>query len=72
MLTPNRSAERDPKILDFLQENFAVKQLIDFTSAKVDGKVVEGTGSIVFDHIHLNSLRLFIASHPSWTFQRNL
>ena len=42
----------DPKILDFLQENFAVKQLIDFTSAKVDGKIVEGTGSIVFDHIH--------------------
>ena len=52
MLTPNRSAERDPKILDFLQENFAVKQLIDFTSAKDDGKIVEGTGSIVFDHIH--------------------
>ena len=51
MLTPNRSAERDPKILYFLQENFAVKELIDFTSAKVDGKIVEGTGSIV-DHIH--------------------
>ena len=52
MLTPNRSAERDPKILDFLQENFAVKELVDFTSAKDDGKIVEGTGSIVFDHIH--------------------
>ena len=52
MLTPNRSAERDPKIIDFLQENFAVKQLIDFTPAKADGKIVEGTGSIVFDHLH--------------------
>jgi len=52
MLTPNRSAERDPKILDFLQESFEVKQLVDFTSAKEKGKVVEGTGSIVFDHIH--------------------
>ena len=52
MLAPNRSAERDPKIIDFLQENFAVKQLIDFTPAKDDGKIVEGTGSIVFDHLH--------------------
>ena len=43
MLTPNAVQNATLKILDFLQENFAVKQLIDFTSAKVDGKVVEGT-----------------------------
>ena len=52
MLTPNRRAERDPKIIDFLEKNFTVKQLVDFSSAEENGKIVEGTGSIVFDHVH--------------------
>ena len=52
MLTENRRLERDPKIIDYLQANFDVHQIKDFTKRELHGEILEGTGSMVFDHLH--------------------
>jgi hypothetical protein len=50
MLTSNRRAERNPLITDFLKNNFKVKEIINLTHFENENKILEGTGSIVFDH----------------------
>ena len=52
MLTENRRAERDPEIIAYLESKLAIQQIKDFTAAEDENVIVEGTGSIVFDHIH--------------------
>jgi hypothetical protein len=52
MLTQNRKIEMRPEIVDEIGEKFHVEQLIDLSSAAQKGKILEGTGSIVFDHIN--------------------
>ena len=52
MLTENRRAERDPEIIAYLESKLAIQQIKDFTAAEDVNAIVEGTGSIVFDHIH--------------------
>ena len=42
----------DPKIIDYLQANFDVHQIKDFTKRELHGEILEGTGSMVFDHLH--------------------
>lgn len=50
MCAPNRRAERRQELLDALQENFYVSEVIDFSRYENEGRYLEGTGSIVFDH----------------------
>lgn len=50
MAAPNRRLERTPKILDFLSQKFHLTKKIDLTPFEEEGKFLEGTGSIVFDH----------------------
>ncbi len=50
MLTPNRRAERNPLIIDYLKNNFEVSEIIDLSANENENKIIEGTGSIVFDH----------------------
>jgi hypothetical protein len=52
MFAPNRRAERRPDIIQKLKEHFYVKEIIDLSSHEQEGKFLEGTGSIVFDHIN--------------------
>lgn len=52
MLTKNRRIERRPEIVDELSNDFLVNEIIDLTSEEQNGKILEGTGSIVFDHIN--------------------
>ena len=52
MLTENRRAERDPEIIAYLESKLAIQQIKDFTASEDENVIVEGTGSIVFDHIH--------------------
>lgn len=52
MLTKNRRLERDPKIIDYLQAKFDIHQIKDFSKRELHGEVLEGTGSMVFDHLH--------------------
>ncbi|MGB1448253.1 MAG: citrulline utilization hydrolase CtlX [Flavobacteriaceae bacterium] len=50
MLTKNRQKEREEHIITALKHRFDVKKVIDFTPEEAKGRIVEGTGSIIFDH----------------------
>ncbi len=52
MFTPNRRAEVRKEILDTLKNNFNVTEIKDYTSHAQQNQFLEGTGSIIFDHIH--------------------
>ena len=52
MLAHNRRHERREDILAFFKNNFSIKRLLDLTQYEKDNLFLEGTGSIVFDHIH--------------------
>ena len=50
MFAENRREERREDILDILEENgFVINEIMDYTSAEVDGFYLEGTGSLVLD-----------------------
>ncbi len=50
MCTPNRRAERRPEIIEELKKRFTIKNTIDLSGYEKEGRFLEGTGSIVFDH----------------------
>lgn len=52
MLAENRRSERNYSILDTIKTSFQIKQVIDLTSEEDQGRILEGTGSIVFDHVN--------------------
>jgi hypothetical protein len=52
MKTPNRSAERRPEIIDEIKEYFEVRDVHDWSHFEEQGLALEGTGSIIFDHVH--------------------
>ncbi len=51
MAAPNRRLERRADILEMLARDFEVHRTVDLSSDESDGKFLEGTGSIVFDHL---------------------
>ncbi len=50
MFAPSRRTEKREDILNFLNEKFMVKDVQDWSEYEVEGKFLEGTGSMVFDH----------------------
>ena len=50
MFAPNRRAEKRDDILKFLNEQFFIKDVQDWSEYEVEGKFLEGTGSMIFDH----------------------
>ena len=52
MCTPNRRSERRMDIIDHLKENFSIGRVIDLSHEEDENRFLEGTGSIIFDHIH--------------------
>jgi len=52
MKTPNRSAERRPEIIKEISEYFEVRDVHDWSEYEKQGVALEGTGSIIFDHVH--------------------
>ena len=50
MYAPNRRPEKRDDILKMLAERFVVKDLQDWSEFEVEGKFLEGTGSMVIDH----------------------
>jgi hypothetical protein len=52
MLTPNRRLERRQEFIEQLKETYSIKQIFDFSAEESKGRIVEGTGSLVFDHIN--------------------
>lgn len=52
MLTPNRLAEIRLDIIDSLKTKFEISEIIDFSKEHYNKKYLEGTGSIIFDHVN--------------------
>lgn len=52
MLAENRRLERRIDIIDLLKSNFDVKEVIDLSGEEHKGHILEGTGSILFDHMN--------------------
>jgi hypothetical protein len=50
MCAVNRRWERRSDILEMLQEKFQVKEIVDLSASENEGKFLEGTGSMIFDH----------------------
>lgn len=49
MLTKNRRIERNIEVVDELSKRFVINQIIDISSEENNGRILEGTGSIIFD-----------------------
>lgn len=52
MATANRRAERRPQLIEALRRDLGIRRVIDLTSWEVQGKYLEGTGSLVLDRSH--------------------
>lgn len=52
MESPTRRKERRMDIISWLEEHYQVSEIIDITGNEVKERYLEGTGSIVFDHIN--------------------
>lgn len=52
MRTPNRSAERRTEIIEELEQYFEVVSVNDWSHYEGKNLALEGTGSIIFDHLH--------------------
>ena len=50
MAAANRRLERRADIVAWLQQQFAVRALLDLSPHEAQGQYLEGTGAIVFDH----------------------
>lgn len=51
MLSELRRLERRPDIVEFVRKNFQVDQIVDYSESEDNGEFLEGTGSMVLDHI---------------------
>ncbi|MDB4655390.1 arginine deiminase-related protein [Flavobacteriales bacterium] len=62
MYAPNRRKERRPDIQQILEDNgFRIDNIIDLSPSENDGRILEGTGSLVLDHE--NSIAYACLSH---------
>ncbi len=52
MYAPNRRLERSLDIIESLGQTFQINRIIDLTDYETQNRFLEGTGSIVFDHVH--------------------
>ena len=52
MYTPSRRPERRLDLIDRLRERYCVTDVIDYSPYEERGLFLEGTGSLVLDHVH--------------------
>ena len=53
MLAENRRLERRLDVIDELGKHYDIKEVIDFSVEEMKNLILEGSGSIVFDHINM-------------------
>ena len=51
MMAPNRRTERDEALIAGLKARFQPRALLDYSGEEQHGRFLEGTGSLVFDHL---------------------
>lgn len=53
MYAKNRREERREEVLDLLEkEGFSIEEIVDYTSAEEEALFLEGTGSMILDHVN--------------------
>lgn len=52
MCAPNRRLERRADILQELGQQYVLREVIDLSGYEAEGRFLEGTGSLIFDHEH--------------------
>ena len=52
MFAPNRRHERRLDIIDSLRKDFEVTKILDLSKYEKESRYLEGTGSIIFDHLN--------------------
>ena len=52
MMAPNRRLERRLDIIDFFKSKFDINEVLDFSSYEAHEMFLEGTGSLIFDHVN--------------------
>ncbi len=52
MATESRRIERTSAVIDLLREQWEVSHIIDLSASENEGKYLESTGVMIFDHIH--------------------
>lgn len=52
MFSENRRHERNPQIIESLKQKFNLEHSYDLSFFEQQNRYLEGTGSVVFDHIH--------------------
>jgi len=52
MMAPNRRLERNIAVIEFLKKNYIVKRHIKLEGFETQNIFLEGTGSLVFDHVN--------------------
>lgn len=55
MLAENRRLERRADILDTLKQDFSITEVLDLSAFEKENQILEGTGSIIFDHKNKNA-----------------
>ncbi len=52
MYSAARRRERRPDVIDELRKYYRIKEVIDYSADETDEHYLEGTGSLVLDHVH--------------------
>ena len=61
MFSEARRRERRPDVIDELRKHFRVSDVVDYSACETEGRCLEGTGSVVLDHV--NKLAYASISH---------
>lgn len=70
MCTPNRQHERRLDIIETLKQQFSVNAVLDLSAYEKEGKFLEGTGSIVFDHVNKMAYACLSPRTDKWLFEK--
>lgn len=70
MCTPNRQHERRLDIIETLKKQFNVNEILDLSPYEQEGKFLEGTGSIVFDHDNKIAYACLSPRTDKWLFEK--
>ncbi len=52
MLTENRRLERQPYVIEQIEEQFTINRHLDFSEHEALGQILEGTGSMILDRVN--------------------
>ncbi len=66
MLSPARRLERRPDVIEELRRHYRVGEVVDYTAFEKSQQYLEGTGSLVLDHLNRGAyVSLSQRSHPA-------